>query len=201
VAENPQRDESQIAQQWLSESTTPLSQELIETCRTYLLLVANRRMDPQLQGKFGPSDLVQETFLHAQRNFDQFRGQTQDELLAWLRKILLHHLIDERRRFRDATKREVGREQPLDPSSASEATLQPLASDPSPSAQASVEEETRAMLVMLKRLPDEYREVIRLRNWERLGFPEIGQRMNRTADAARKLWTRAIERLQQELDG
>jgi RNA polymerase sigma-70 factor (ECF subfamily) len=36
---------------------------LLETCRPYLLLVANNELDRDLQAKAGASDLVQETFI------------------------------------------------------------------------------------------------------------------------------------------
>jgi RNA polymerase sigma factor (sigma-70 family) len=48
----------------------------------------------------------------------------------------------------------------------------------------------------LDSLPDDYRQVIALRYWENLDFDEIGQRMGRSAAAARKLWLRAVERLE-----
>jgi DNA-directed RNA polymerase specialized sigma24 family protein len=38
-----------------------------------------------------------------------------------------------------------------------------------------------------------------LRHEEQLSFEEIGQRMHRTANAARMLWLRAVEQLQNEL--
>jgi hypothetical protein len=41
--------------------------------------------------------------------------------------------------------------------------------------------------------------VIELRNRERLTFAEVGQRMGRSAEAARKLWARAIELLRKEM--
>jgi DNA-directed RNA polymerase specialized sigma24 family protein len=39
-----------------------------------------------------------------------------------------------------------------------------------------------------------------LRHEEQLSFEEIGQRMQRTANAARMLWLRAVERLQKEME-
>jgi len=42
--------------------------------------------------------------------------------------------------------------------------------------------------------------VIQWRNYDRASFEEIGQRLERSAEAARKLWVRAVELLQQELD-
>src|SRR5262249_14287737 len=66
--------------------------EALESCRAYLLYVAQREMAPELQAKGGASDLVQETFLDAQRDFDRFRGATEEELLAWLRRLLVHKM-------------------------------------------------------------------------------------------------------------
>ncbi len=52
----------------------------------------------------------------------------------------------------------------------------------------------------LDRLPDEYREVLLLRCRDGCSFEEIGQRLNRSANAAQKLWARALERLREELE-
>ena len=52
----------------------------------------------------------------------------------------------------------------------------------------------------MAQLPNDYQQVLRLRNWEQLPFDEIGVRMNRSRDAARKLWSRAILQLQELLD-
>src|SRR5262249_21485567 len=73
---------------------------LLEACRDYLLLVANKELDPQLQPKGGASDLVQQTFLEAQRDFARFAGNSEEELLAWLRRLLLNNLGDFTRRYR-----------------------------------------------------------------------------------------------------
>src|SRR5438445_3677446 len=65
---------------------------LLELYRNYLRLLARTQIDLHLQGRVNPSDLVQETFLEAHRDFDQFRGRTEQEWLAWLRRILVHNL-------------------------------------------------------------------------------------------------------------
>jgi RNA polymerase sigma factor (sigma-70 family) len=69
-----------------------------------------------------------------------------------------------------------------------------------PGSQAIAEEEAAALEAAMSRLPDDYREVIQLRNWQALAFKEIGERMGRSADATRKLWYRAILQLQQEME-
>src|SRR2546429_538415 len=48
---------------------------VLESCRGYLLQIAWEELDPALRAKGGASDLVQETFLKAQRHFAQFQGQ------------------------------------------------------------------------------------------------------------------------------
>jgi RNA polymerase sigma-70 factor (ECF subfamily) len=175
--------------------------EALDTFRTYLLLVANRKLDPELRAKGGASDLVQETFLEAQRDFAQFQGATGDELQAWLRQLLLNNVANFARRYRDTDKRNVSRELAIEretPSGAADREL--LADTPSPSGQAIAHERTAAIEQAVGRLPEDYAQVITWRYREGLAFDEIAQRMNRSENAVRKLWFRAIERLQEEID-
>jgi RNA polymerase sigma-70 factor (ECF subfamily) len=62
------------------------------------------------------------------------------------------------------------------------------------------QEQAEAVQRALQRLPEEYRQVILLRLQDDRPFEEIGRALGRTANAARKLWERAVERLQQELE-
>src|SRR4051812_35536174 len=100
------------AAQWLTAaqagSRDALGQAL-EACRGYLLLIAQQELDPELQAKGSASDLVQQTFLEAQRDFAGFQGATQEALQAWMRRLLLNNLANFRRDLhRD--KRRVSRE-------------------------------------------------------------------------------------------
>ena len=58
---------------------------LFTSCRSYLLMVANQVLPSELRAKAGPSDIVQETLLQMQKNFERFQGTSERELLAWLR--------------------------------------------------------------------------------------------------------------------
>ena len=62
------------------------------------------------KAKGNASDLVQETFLQAQRGVQSFRGRTASEWRHWLRKILIRNMAQERRRFAATAKRQVQRE-------------------------------------------------------------------------------------------
>jgi RNA polymerase sigma-70 factor, ECF subfamily len=176
--------------------------EVLEACRGYLLLIANRELDTALQPKGGPSDLVQETFLEAQRDFAHFQGTTDEELKAWLRQVLLNNLANFTRRYRQTGKRELGREVNLPASQDSGAQeIRLIAEALSPSGEAMANEQVEALGRALDRLPPDHRQVLLLRFQEQQTFEEIGRAMQRTPNAARMLWLRAVERLQLELEG
>jgi RNA polymerase sigma-70 factor (ECF subfamily) len=175
--------------------------QALQACRGYLLLLADRELDPDLRAKGGASDLVQETFLEAQKDFAQFQGNSEDELRAWLRQILLHNLANFTRRYRATAKRRLGREVALNVSGSSADREGGLRLDAlSPSGMAMEEEQARALRRALERLGDDHRQVILLHYQEQRPFEEIAPLMNRSYEAVRSLWARAIRRLRQEME-
>jgi RNA polymerase sigma-70 factor (ECF subfamily) len=175
---------------------------VLEACRLYLLGIADRELAGPLRAKGSASDLVQETFLEAQCDFVRFRGQTEAELLAWLRQMLLNNLGNFARRYRETDKRRIDREIPIQgsDSAASMVTPQVASATPTPSRQMIAEEETVTLRAALERLPEDYRRVLTLRYLEERRFDEIATMMGRTSNAVRLLWARAVERMQEEMD-
>jgi RNA polymerase sigma-70 factor (ECF subfamily) len=164
-----------------------------------LIAIAERQLDPELRSKGGASDLVQETFLEAQRDFERFQGSSPGELRAWLRQVLLHNVGAFTRRFRVTSKRAIRREVSLMSQGSStgiggELTRSAL----TPSGVAMEHERALALRRALDRLPQDYRQVVILRFEEGRSFEEIGRLTDRSPDAARKIWSRAMERLRQE---
>ena len=191
------------AAQWFPAARAGSSEALgqvLETCRGYLLLIAQQELDTVLQAKGGASDLVQQTFLEAQRDFSGFHGTTHAALLAWMRQLLINNLANFRRDFhRD--KRQVNREIAIPTDDSSRPRSGDLdAGTATPSAEMMRNEQTEAVERALVRLPEDYRRVIQLRYREERSFEVIAELMERSENAVRKLWSRAIERLQQELD-
>jgi len=174
--------------------------EALEACRGYLLSIAQRELDPQLQPKGGASDLVQDTFLKAHLHFDRFRGTAESELRAWLRELLLNNLRDFRRLYVETVKRQVGRETSLGAGASAANRELPAADVPSPSRLAMREEDAVRLENVLKRLPEDYREILEMRYRREMPFEEIAAQMNRSQNAVRKLWSRAVLRLQAEWD-
>jgi RNA polymerase sigma-70 factor (ECF subfamily) len=174
--------------------------QLLSQCHCYLLQIARRELPRDLQPKGGASDLVQDTYLEAQRFFDRFEGRSATELRAWLRCLLLHHTAKVGRRFRNTQKRRLAREVSLDSFQPPTATDDlPAAPVPSPSAHLLAQERQEILWRVLNQLPDDYRTVMLLRYQKEMTFEEIGRNMRRSDDAVRMLWARALERLKHEL--
>ena len=159
--------------------TAALGQAL-EAFREYLTLVASRGIGPGLATKAGASDLVQETFLAAQRGIAGFRGSTQAEWRAWLEAILTHQLANFRRSHMDTRKRRAecgcspgeleGRDSILNDS------ITP------PSRQLGARSGDKAIEQALSRLPERYRRVIGWHHDDGLTFEVIGTRLGTSAD-------------------
>jgi RNA polymerase sigma-70 factor (ECF subfamily) len=163
--------------------------QLLDQYRDYLLKVARGELGDNLAGKVAPSDLVQETFIQAVGGFPRFVGDSEADLKAWLRQILLHNIRDAEK-FWNRRKRRVAKEMPLENPADDLPGCQPNAS-----AVVRHAEDRMRLRNALAKLTAEHRQVIEMRSFKDLSFEEIGQAMCRSSEAARKLWTRAVDRL------
>jgi RNA polymerase sigma-70 factor (ECF subfamily) len=175
---------------------------LLELYRNYLRLLARSLIGGALRIRLDPSDLVQEVFLKAHREFSGFAGRGEPELVAWLRQILVRALADQARHHRRQARdhrRQESLEAMLD-RSGREAQQALVTHASSPSAAAARREQAVLLADALARLPDDYREVFILRTLEHIPFDEIAARLGRSTGAVRMLWTRAVERLSRLLE-
>jgi RNA polymerase sigma-70 factor (ECF subfamily) len=173
---------------------------LLEQFRPVLHAVVAAALDRNLQSKADASDIVQDSLLEAHCTFGNFRGQTPEELLAWLKQILLHNLSNFRRQYRETEMRNIRREVGLPTSSPVAVPGDLLASDSVfPVEKAANREELTRLGRALEGLPLAYRRVIAWHQWENQSFEEIGQRLGRSAEGARQIWWRAIQLLRKEL--
>jgi RNA polymerase sigma-70 factor (ECF subfamily) len=178
--------------------------DLFELYREYLTLLATVQLGRRLRGKVDAADLVQETFLEAHRDFVQFRGTTEGELTAWLRKALAHNLANQIRHYYGVKARDVRLERDLHAElERSSAALDQALADPhsSPSRQVARREQAVLLAEALRRLPTDYRDVIVLRHLQGYTFAEVARRMDRSLDSVDKLWVRALSRLRRILKG
>jgi RNA polymerase sigma-70 factor (ECF subfamily) len=175
---------------------------LFASCRNYLGLVARAQVESWLQAKVDASDLIQQTLLEAYRDFAHFRGTTEAEWLAWLRRILAHNAANFVRQYRGTEKRQARREVALagpGDGSAARGLLDPADGGESPSQLLLRKERELLIADALARLSPDHREVIMLRNLQRLPFQEVAERMGRSRPATQMLWMRALQKLQETL--
>lgn len=175
---------------------------LLRRFEPWLKLMARLQWETRFHAKFDPSDVVQQAMIDAMRAAAQFRGSTEGEFAAWLRQILAHALAHEIRRYAGTAKRNLDQELPLEQQLTG--TSQQLgdllaATGTSPSQQVVKREQAVQLAEVLERLPEDFREVIILRNLEGLPHEEVARRMGRSSGAVRMLWVRALARLREEL--
>jgi RNA polymerase sigma-70 factor (ECF subfamily) len=170
---------------------------LLELYRNYLGLLVRSHLKPALRARLDNSDLIQETFLHVHQGFPQFRGSSELELVAWLRRILARVLANQvkqhQRQARDH-RREESLETLLDRSDQA-LKLALGATGSSPSGQAARREQTVLLADALARLTPDQNQVFMLRHFEHLPVEKIAKQMGRTVPAVRMVWTRAVKEL------
>jgi RNA polymerase sigma-70 factor (ECF subfamily) len=142
--------------------------------RSVALCMSTRGLPPSRDA----SSLVQETYVRVLREFGKFRGRTEPEFLAWVRRILIFHCL------------KVGRKtRPMVPLRGDERF------EGSPSSHAIRREESRALKSALESLPTDRRRVVELRGDASRGWDDVGRELGRSADAARVLYQRAMIQL------
>jgi RNA polymerase sigma-70 factor, ECF subfamily len=181
----------------------PALGRLLEVYRAYLTVLARVQIGRRLQGKVDASDVVQEAFLGACRDFPQFRGTTTKEFLGWLRQILGSLLANLVRHYQGTQRRDIRLERQLaiELDQSSQALDRGLVMpQSSPSQQAIRREQSVLLAEALGRLPEEWRELLILRHLEGLSFPEVARRLDRSIDSVKKQWPRALAGLRRLME-
>ena len=159
---------------------------VLEACRDYLRLVVRRGKWSGGAGLPATSDLVQKTIVDAWHHFPRFKGQSPAQLRAWLKAILTHAALNDRRRQR-AARLENGSAQKV------------IDTGTSPSQAAQRNASHQALDAALGQLSERHRTVVHLRVWDQWSFAEIGDHLGISEDAARMLYGRAITRLRESV--
>jgi RNA polymerase sigma-70 factor (ECF subfamily) len=180
--------------------------QLLALYTNYLKLLVSAQLDNRLRARVSPSDIVQESFYEAHRDFGDFRGSSIGEFVVWLRRIVVNNILRVVEQHVLAEKRDVRREVSLEEIGRrlekSTVRLESFLAEQaeSPSGCASRREDEILLADTLATLPADYRDVIVLRHIEGLPFEEVAQRMDRSAGAVRMLWLRALKRMRDALN-
>lgn len=174
---------------------------LLEEKRPQLLAYINRQLGSRLKQKVEAEDILQETTIDAVRRVAEFE-QLQREPFGWLCQIAEHRLIDAHRRFfqsqKRAGEREVSIDADRDDAGGRFANLL-AASMTTPSQAFSRNQKEFQLQIAMQELPEETREVLRLRYVDGLQTKEIAERLGKSDGAIRVLLTRSVQRLQEKL--
>jgi RNA polymerase sigma-70 factor (ECF subfamily) len=176
---------------------------VLERYRDYLRLLARLQLDSRLQAKLDASDIVQQTLLAAHEHREQFRGQTEIELVAWLRAILANTLSAAARGFateaRDLS-RELAALATIDESSA-RLEVWVAADQSSPSEHIMHVEELVRLADAMAELPPDQRAAIELHHLKGCPISEVARSMNRTKPAVMGLLFRGQKKMRELLSG
>ncbi len=173
----------------------------LEKYRQYLRVLADMQLDPRLRAKEDQSDIVQITLVHAYRDLDGFRGNTEGELRAWLKTILTHTLINVAKKYQ-AQKRDFRLERSIDQQMQESAIriVGELPADQSSPSQNIMRQERAEKLAdaMSDLLEDEYTAVMlkHVHDWK---VAEIAQHMGRTPEGVAGLLRRGLKKLRQSM--
>lgn len=171
---------------------------LVERHERRLRARARRRLPGVLRGKVAHSDVVQEAWIAAFLHLDEFEERGEGSFAKWMATVLDRKVLDETRRFAGTGKRDVHREIGA---GSSVVRLAGASLDPSPSGEAMRGEERARIDAALAKLPEPQRLVIGLVQEEQLTFEAAGERLGRSAEAARKLYGRAVLGFAEALEG
>ena len=162
------------------------------------------RMDPRLQGRIDPSDVVQESYIDAARRLAEYAKNPAMPFFVWLRWLTGQKLMEQHRRHLGAQARDVSREVSLYQGAFPEATAADLAANvlgeiTTPSQAAIRVEQIKRLQEALESLEPIDREILVLRHFEQLSNGEAAEVLNLDKSTASKRYTRALVRLKDVL--
>lgn len=178
--------------------------ELFARHRDRLRRMVELRIDPRLNGRVSPSDVLQEAYIDAVKRLKHYFDKPDESFFGWLRLIVGQRLADVHREHLGAAKRDVSQEVSIDRAgpAASSACLAGFLvgrlSSPSQAAQRA--EALAAVEAALNRLDPLDREVLALRHFEELSNNDVADLLGIQRAAASKRYVRALARLREVLE-
>jgi RNA polymerase sigma-70 factor (ECF subfamily) len=158
------------------------------------------RLDPRLQGRVDPSDVLQEAYLEAAQQLEEYLRNPTVPFFLWLRLLAAHRLGRAHRFHLGAQQRDIGREVSLEGAAGSDVSSEVLAAcllggADRPSELVAGRELHDRLQALLERLGAADREILALRHFEQLSTAETAQVLGISTAAAGKRYVRALTRL------
>jgi RNA polymerase sigma-70 factor (ECF subfamily) len=173
---------------------------LLDGYRKRLRRMVGLRLDPRLQGRIDPSDVLQEASLEATRRLAEYLRDPRLPFFLWLRFLTNQKLLELRRRHLGTQARDAAREislyrEALVPASSACLAAQLLGKMTAP-LQAAIRAEMKLRLQeALNGMDPLDREVLALRHFEQLDNSETAQVLGISPSGASSRYLRALKRL------
>ena len=172
--------------------------------RDRLWRIVNFRIDPRLRGRVDADDVLQETYLNAERRIAHVIQDAPDGMFVWFRMIVTQTLAEIHRRHLGVQRRDPMREQSLNAGWSADATSFSISSHlfghlTSPSQAALRKELSEQLEFALGSMEELDREVLAMRHFEELSNRETANALGLTEQAASARYVRALTRLQHVL--
>jgi RNA polymerase sigma-70 factor (ECF subfamily) len=172
--------------------------------REKLRRMVSVRLDPRLQGRVAPSDVLQEAYIDALKRFPHYFEKADQPFFGWLRLVVGQRLADVHREHLEAKKRDARQEVSIENRTAA-ATSVCLAAClvgqlTSPSQIAVRNEWVAKLEAALDELEPLDREILALRHFEELSNADAAAVLGIQPAAASKRYVRALGRLRHLLE-
>jgi RNA polymerase sigma-70 factor (ECF subfamily) len=155
-------------------------------------------MGKELRTKLESMDLVQDAFISALRDLENFTYTNEGDFLRWISRIAENRIRDNLDKLH-ADKRDIRKEIPLKDNvqSSQDSFVRDYvpADSTTPSVIMSKREELDRLEKAIDKLKPEYKEVIVLTKIEGLSYKEVAEQLGKSPDAVRMLLSRAIQAL------
>ena len=168
--------------------------------REQLRRMVASRLDPRLQGRLDPSDILQEAFLDVAKRADEYLAKPTMPPYLWVRFLTEQRLAALHRRHLGDRMRDAGRDVSIQraplPQNDSVSLAEMLVSHiTSPTLAARRAEIQQRLQDLLNGMAAIDREILTLRHFEELGNAEVAERLGLSKQAASKRYVQALKRL------
>jgi RNA polymerase sigma-70 factor (ECF subfamily) len=174
--------------------------QLLETHRQRLRRMVRLRLDPRLQGRIDPSDVLQEAYLEVAERLAEYLREPKMPFFLWLRFLTGQKLLELRRRHLGTQARDAARELSIYQGAMPEASSACLAAQLMGKRTAPLEAAIRAEMKLrlqeaLNGMEPMDREVLALRHFEQFNNAETAQLLGISESGASSRYLRALKRL------
>lgn len=167
---------------------------LLEESRPRLLAMLERRIDPALQKRLGPEDILHEAYLRAHLRWNDFQQNKHLSPYAWLYRLTRDCLYEAWRKHTGGTI-DLRKDMPFPERSSVQLGLSLVAQDLTPGEALVRQELQQRMRQVVDLLKDKYREVLWMRHGDGLTHAEAAEILGITENNATVRYLRALQQL------